>query len=313
VPQIITRDGGGRQARGRGATIDRAPMTAATFWSLTMAAACLWVPRRLIRGLPKQVWLVPAALAVVCACAGRLIDETGVAILAALGAAAYAANHARNQPWRAAAHVLVIAISAGLFLHVLPGFDNPRLVDHVVLSPGASPYTQYLNVDKGMAGVLLLGIYVPGRVAGDRGAGHVAGFFWRFSVVVVAVIALSLATGYVGWDPKLPAWWPTWLGTMLVLTALPEEAAFRGVIHSWIARRLGDPKSALAILAGGVAFGVAHVAGGPMYVLVATVAGIGYGWIYSSTESIAAAILAHAGLNTIHFLLFTYPALAAAP
>ena len=57
-------------------------------------------------------------------------------------------------------------------------------------------------------------------------------------------------------------------------------------------------------------FGVAHLAGGAVYVALAAVAGIGYGWIYASTRSIAAAILAHAGLNTVHFLLFSYPALA---
>jgi membrane protease YdiL (CAAX protease family) len=45
--------------------------------------------------------------------------------------------------------------------------------------------------------------------------------------------------------------------------------------------------------------------------VLATIAGIGYGWIYASTGSIAAAIATHAGLNTLHFLLFSYPALTA--
>ena len=53
--------------------------------------------------------------------------------------------------------------------------------------------------------------------------------------------------------------------------------------------------------------GLAHAAGGWLYVLVASLAGIGYGWIYASTRSIAWAIVAHAGLNAIHFLVFTYP------
>ena len=48
-----------------------------------------------------------------------------------------------------------------------------------------------------------------------------------------------------------------------------------------------------------------------MYVGLAAAAGVGYGWIYSSTRSIAAATLAHAGLNTVHFLFFSYPALTA--
>jgi membrane protease YdiL (CAAX protease family) len=82
------------------------------------------------------------------------------------------------------------------------------------------------------------------------------------------------------------------------------------VLQSWLARQRGDPRSIAAAIAGGVAFGLAHAAGGPIYVLVASAAGIGYGWIYASTGSMAAAILAHAALNTIHFLFFTYPAVA---
>jgi membrane protease YdiL (CAAX protease family) len=41
-------------------------------------------------------------------------------------------------------------------------------------------------------------------------------------------------------------------------------------------------------------------------------AGIGYGWIYASTRSLVGAVAAHAGLNTMHLLFFTYPALRAA-
>jgi uncharacterized protein len=45
-------------------------------------------------------------------------------------------------------------------------------------------------------------------------------------------------------------------------------------------------------------------------VLLSSVAGMGYGWIYASTRSLAMSTLAHTGLNTVHFLFFTYPALA---
>jgi membrane protease YdiL (CAAX protease family) len=62
----------------------------------------------------------------------------------------------------------------------------------------------------------------------------------------------------------------------------------------------------------GSAFGLAHLSGGLVYVVLAAAAGIGYGWIYARTRSIGAAIAAHAGLNTVHFALFTYPALASA-
>src|SRR5688572_4792592 len=108
-------------------------------------------------------------------------------------------------------HGAMLAMCAGLFLHIMPGFDNPRLVSDVVLGPGSIPYTKYLNIDKGLAGVLLLGIYVwrrhPEYVRRSPGTG----FPWRFGVLVAAVLPLALVLGYVQWDPKLPPWWPAWI------------------------------------------------------------------------------------------------------
>ena len=52
-----------------------------------------------------------------------------------------------------------------------------------------------------------------------------------FAIMVVAVVAVAVASGNARWDRKLPDWWQLWVRSMLVLTALPEEAAFRGVIQ----------------------------------------------------------------------------------
>jgi hypothetical protein len=210
---------------------------------------------------------------------------------------------------RIAAHILMVTICAGLFLHVIPGFDNPRVLTDVVLGPGSQPYTKYLNFDKGVAGLFLLGVYAPDRTETDEGARHPLAFLWRFAVLVTVTIALALGTGYVRWDPKLPSWWPMWTWSMVFLTALPEEALFRGLVQTWIERWLSARATIVSILVAGTLFGVAHLGGGPVYVVLATAAGIGYGWIYASTRSIAAAIVAHAGLNTVHFLFFSYPAL----
>jgi uncharacterized protein len=45
------------------------------------------------------------------------------------------------------------------------------------------------------------------------------------------------------------------------------------------------------------------------YVVLATAAGLGYSIVYQRTRSIEMSMLAHFALNTVHFLLFTYPAL----
>ncbi len=299
---------------------------------LTLALALLWAPRIGIgvgsgvdiesgpapRVNNLQLWMLPAALALILALVGGLIDIRGLLVLLAFAAACVAANRARGPLLTSATHAIMLTIGAGLFLHAFPGIDNPRVVTDAVLGLDAVPYTKYLNLDKGAAGLFLLGLYAPDRLTSDEGARHVPGLLWRFAVVVFVVMMLTLAFGYVRWDPKLPSWWPLWLWSMVALTALPEEAVFRALAQTWIARGLPglSPRmspawtSTVATIAAGLLFGLAHFAGGPAYVVLATAAGIGYGWVYASTRSIAAAIATHAGLNAIHFFLFTYPALA---
>jgi uncharacterized protein len=255
---------------------------------------------------------VPAAIALAVAVVAGLVDGRGLVTVLVLAGAAHFADHATNGAARVTAHVVTLSITAGLLLHAIPGFANPRVVDGAVLGPDALPYTEFLNFDKGLSGLILLGLYVPDRVQRDDGARHASAFLWRFVVLVVGMTALAVLSGYVRWDPKLPSWWPVWLWSMVVLTALPEEALFRGVVQSWIATWRLDDAGWSAIVTAGLVFGLAHLAGGWMYVLVASVAGVGYGWIYARTHSIGAAIAAHTGLNAVHFFLFSYPALAGA-
>ena len=285
---------------------------ALAFAALTLALIALWLPASPRRRLP--VCFVPCALAIGSALAGGLIDAVGVLVLLFFAAACWGAAHARGAACSVAAHATMLITAAALFLHLLPGFDNPLVLDRVVLGPGSQPYTKFFNFDKGMAGLFLLGIYAAERGRRDQGMPQPAAFLWRFVVLLAVVLPVALALGYVRPDPKLPEWWPLWVWSMVFLTALPEEALFRGVaqttLASWLESRRGGPT--LAIVLSGVLFGVAHVAGGPAYVVLATLAGIGYGWVYAATRSMAAAIAAHAGLNTMHFLFFSYPALAAA-
>src|SRR5690606_32287057 len=179
-------------------------------------------------------WLIPAVLAVVTAAVAGVIEPTGVLLLVVLGAACGAAAGAAGPALRAGAHVVVLVVVAGLMLHALPGFHNPVVVDRVVLGPGAAPYTKYLNFDKGMAGLLLLAVYLPQLPARDEGARHVGAFVWRFALVTAVVLALSIAAGFVQPQPKAPDWWPLWVWSMVFLTALPEEVVFRGVVQTWL-------------------------------------------------------------------------------
>ncbi|MNP62935.1 CAAX amino terminal protease self- immunity [compost metagenome] len=63
------------------------------------------------------------------------------------------------------------------------------------------------------------------------------------------------------------------------------------------------------MIAASVLFGLAHIGGGWQWVLLATLAGTGYGIAYHR-GGLAAAVSTHFGFNLLHFGLFTYPMLS---
>jgi uncharacterized protein len=282
------------------------------FAALTLAFVALWAPRVSVASSAGRWWTFPFAFALAAALAGGIVNALGVVALLLYAVACRAARQAAGPGMRVVAHVALLLMCAGLMLHALPGFNNPVVIDRLVLSPGGMPYSKYLNFDKAAAGLFLLGLYAPELVAASGRTGRARAFLWRFAVLVGAIVGLSLAAGFVRWDPKVPASLPLWAWSNLFLTVLPEEALFRGVVQNALERRLGGTRAASAavVVIAGAFFGLAHAGGGPTYVVLAGVAGVGYGWIYMATRSLAAAALAHVGVNAVHFLFFTYPALA---
>ncbi|MCP5096582.1 MAG: CPBP family intramembrane metalloprotease [Chloroflexi bacterium] len=95
--------------------------------------------------------------------------------------------------------------------------------------------------------------------------------------------------------------WP--LGYLF--TALPEELLFRGIIQNQIHDRVKNEWVALLIAS--FIFGLAHLNnstigfGTPnwMYVLMATIAGMAYGWTWRKTGKVTAAAIVHATVNFI--------------
>lgn len=283
-----------------------------TFVALAAAMVALWAPRVWFSPHARSLWVLPFAVALLAAQSAAIVTTPGLIAMFVLITATRVGYHAPDGGLRGFALALMLALSGGLLLHAVPGFDNPRLIDGVRLSADAEPYTKYLNFDKGVLGLFLLGLFAPERALRRAPRGATRAVAWRFAVVALVVMALTVAAGYARWDPKLPAWWPVWLASMLCFTALPEEAVFRHIIQGGLQTWLGPTQQSrwTALAAAAMLFGLAHVGGGWVYVALATVAGLGYGLVYAITGSIVAAILAHTALNTLHLLFFTYPALA---
>ena len=68
----------------------------------------------------------------------------------------------RPQRWQQAlGHTLFILLAIALALHWLPGFNSTKVIDGVILSPGALPFTMYLNLDKPLIGAWRPACYSP--------------------------------------------------------------------------------------------------------------------------------------------------------
>lgn len=280
-----------------------------TFGLLGAAMLALWLAAR-------PVWAGLALAALVSALAAGVVQPLGLAGIALWVAVVVAwkktESAAPHRVWHAVSAAAVLGLAAALMLHRVPGFANPRVIDAVRCTPDAVPFTLYLNFDKTLIGLLLFGLVLPRIVSGRGWREVLAATLPRAALVIGVVLIVSLVLGYVRWAPKLPADTLLFLGVNLLFTCTAEEALFRGVIQrglrcAWSGRR-GGAWAALAVAA--VLFGLAHLAGGWAYVALATVAGAGYGWIYERTQRVEAGVLAHFGLNAVHFVLFTYPALA---
>ncbi|AOI95043.1 CPBP family intramembrane glutamic endopeptidase [Burkholderia sp. LA-2-3-30-S1-D2] len=279
----------------------------ATIWLALFAAAAFAWQR------PLHVLSVAlAALGYAAALAFGKLEPIVLAPIALLVAAAWGVAPGRPFAVRIGAHVVFAALAIALTLHLIPGFHNPRVIAPTRFTPDAVPFTMYLNFDKPLVGLWLLWALPwiapdvpPARALRTGAVAAVA--------TAAACLAGALAFGMVGWAPKWPASGWMWLVNNVLLVTLAEEALFRGYVQGGLTRVLGrfgwGPWAALAI--GAVLFGAAHAAGGWPWIVLGTVAGFGYGLAWRRGGLLASA-LAHAGLNAIHFGLFTYPMLAAA-
>ncbi|WP_107313684.1 CPBP family intramembrane glutamic endopeptidase [Burkholderia metallica] len=282
-------------------------LPSATIWlALFAAAAFAW--HRPQHGLSVGL----AALGYACALAFGKLAPFALAPLALLAAAAWGVMPERARAVRIAAHVVFAALAIALSLHLIPGFHNPRVIGPTRFTPDAVPFTMYLNLDKPLVGLWLVWVlpWVAPDVPLSRAlrTGAVAAV-----ATAAACLAGALAFGMVGWAPKWPPSGWLWLVNNLLLVTFAEEALFRGYVQGGLTRMLRafawGPWVALAI--GALLFGAAHAAAGWQWIVLGTVAGVGYGLAWRRGGLLASA-LAHAGLNVVHFGLFTYPMLAAA-
>ena len=259
---------------------------------------------------PRFVGPAFIALSLAAAVAAGIVEWAGVAVLALFAGACLVAVRAELPTvLRTLAWGVVVILTLALGMNQVPWIHSVLALDRVFVSASSADFTLYWNYDAGFAGVLLYLVCVqPQRNPPWRRALVATGMI--AILATVATLAMTVVVGYNAWDPKWPAILGVWIPSNLLITCVFEETVFRGVIQRHAGRFLRGrvPAPALvALLVASVAFGVAHIAGGMTYVLLSTLAGIGYGAAYHVTGRVEAGMLVHFLLNLTHLFLFTYP------
>lgn len=279
------------------------------YGSLSLALITIWLPKT--KGF-LQAWHIMFLVSLGLALVYGYVQPIALLSISVFGLVCYwTGSEQYNLPIRTIAGILMLALCAGFFLHIIPGFSNPKVVDAVVITEGAIPYSKYLNFDKATIGLFVLGFTIPllsarpGWKVMTKQAAPIA------VCTITVILVLSFAMGYVRFEPKWTNLFWFWAWTNLLFTCVAEEAVFRGIIQKHLVSGLTKYRyGAIAgLVIASVIFGLAHFGGGLNYVLLSTAAGLGYGWVYLRTGRIEASILTHFLLNTVHFVFFTYPAL----
>lgn len=249
-----------------------------------------------------------------------VVSSGGLSILLAIAVLALLyVRFGRQIPWVAViGEVLLLIAAVALFLHLVPGFNNLKVIDKVQVGAQSAPFSMYFNLDKAWVTFILLAalpsLFICQRTLRKqiiRQQTHQAGS-WPWVMLIIAVPALLLlavALGGLRIEPHFPRWLGSFMLANLFFVSLAEEALFRGYLQQRLSGWLGDWP---ALIIASLLFGAAHFAGGTMLVIFATLSGVIYGLAWMLSGRLWVATLFHFGLNLCHLLLFTYPLYRAA-
>lgn len=201
-----------------------------------------------------------------------------------------------------ASFLSIIAVLVLSKLHLLPGIKNYLLLDSFKKSYDTIPYRLWINYDHALLAFPLWYLIkeCPKKIS---------------VIEYIAVVGFMIATlmlgafflEYVRFDMQITKILPAWAAVNLFYTCFTEELLFRQMIQKYLNKLLGSAIAGILLTA--LIFGGFHFSLGPSYILLASVAGLFYGYIYYRFDHVIYSILAHFLLNLAHFIFFSYPKL----
>ncbi len=174
------------------------------------------------------------------------------------------------------------------------------------------------NLKYALTVLLAMNVAIVGYIFIRRldGIGYSLSWSANQSLIILGAIAIiaavdipgGMALKFLHWAPghvplkSLPAS----IFGVFFFTAWPEEFVFRGLLQNMLSRTIKNENAGL--LAASIIFGLSHIANGYFpnwrYALLATFAGLCYGFTWHKTGNIFASALVHTTVDVIWHMLF---------
>jgi membrane protease YdiL (CAAX protease family) len=280
---------------------------------LGLSICAVWLPAFQLGARKLAPWIVLFIASVILALTSDVLKPIAALELALFVACAaysrYAGSSGTGRWPRALALVATGLLALVMAMHLLPGFNNPIVISSVSFSSDSAPYTQYLNFDKAAVGLILLA-FLCSRCSTPAQWKEMLIRTWPVALITaITTLVFAWTVAYVKPDLKISSYTTIFLATNLLFTCVAEEAFFRGILQQKMADALTRFKHGdkIAIVFSAFFFGAAHTAGGPKYIILATLVGLGSAIAYARVKRIEAPIITHFTLNAVHFVFFSYP------
>jgi membrane protease YdiL (CAAX protease family) len=279
-----------------------------TYSLLCAALVSVIIPRT------GHLWVILFSFALASGLAFGIVEIIALPFILLMAGAAYLFAKDNTSKWQTTTGGTIVVLMALAFgFHAVPGFHSPLVIQSQFISSGAIEYKAYANFDKALISLLIIGLIVNKRPKGAISTQHKLNALSVFSVISVVTLMVGIFTQLIAFDPKLVSLFFGWGLLNILFSVMAEESLFRGFYQYYLGEKLKTVKfgSAITVVSSGLLFGLFHFGGGLAYIVVASMMGIAYAYVYHKTNSIAATVLSHFAFNAIHFLFFTYPAFSA--
>lgn len=201
---------------------------------------------------------------------------------------------------------ITILLDTCLFLRKIPGFVNLQIYQDIQLSSNLTLLINFSLEKQLVSCFLVLFAISPIRTLSEWKNMFVK-IYPYIILFLVLIVTIAVMIGYAVFDPKMPDNTIIRALNKLFYTCLVEEVFFRGFIQNNIISCLKKyrHKNIISLIITSLLFGIAHLRKGIVFVLLAFIAGIFYGFVYIKSKRIEASILAHFCLNFIRLIFFS--------